>query len=140
LPLSLLMLDLDHFKAFNDLHGHPGGDALLAGFGLLLKSMARGEDIACRYGGEEFTLILPEATPEQAGRRAAEIVEAARAMRVEHLGSELPAVSVSIGVSAFEGAGDSAEMLMRRADRALYRAKRGGRDRFELETRAQVSA
>ncbi len=132
LPLGLLMLDLDHFKAFNDLHGHPGGDALLAGFGRLLKSATRGEDIACRYGGEEFTLILPEATAEQAARRAGEIVEAVRAMRVEHLGSELPAVTVSIGVAAFEGASDTAEMLMRRADRALYRAKRGGRDRFEV--------
>jgi diguanylate cyclase (GGDEF)-like protein len=139
LPLALLMLDLDHFKAFNDLHGHPGGDALLAGFGRLLASLVRGEDIACRYGGEEFTLILPEATPELAGRRAAEIVEAVRALRVEHLGSELPAVTVSIGVAAFEGAGDSAEALMRRADRALYRAKRAGRDRYEVEAGVPVA-
>ncbi|WP_372016476.1 diguanylate cyclase [Pseudoxanthomonas sp. 10H] len=132
LPLSLMMLDLDHFKAFNDLHGHPGGDALLAGFGQLVRASARGEDIACRYGGEEFTLILPETTLEQAGRRAAEIGAAVRAMRVEHLGSELPGVTVSIGIAAFEGTGDTAELLMRRADRALYQAKRRGRDRFEL--------
>lgn len=138
LPLSLLMLDLDHFKAFNDLHGHPGGDALLAGFGQLLKSNARGEDIACRYGGEEFTLILPEATLEQAAGRAAEIGEAVRAMRVEHLGSELPAVTVSIGVAGFHGADDNAQSLLQRADRALYRAKRSGRDRFEVEAETRA--
>src|SRR3546814_5782510 len=63
-PLSLLMLDIDHFKAFNDVHGHAGGDALLAQFGMLLAEPSHGEDIACRYGGEEFPLILPEAPAE----------------------------------------------------------------------------
>lgn len=134
LPLSLLMLDLDNFKVFNDLHGHPGGDALLAALGQLLRARARGEDIACRYGGEEFTLILPEATLEQATHRAGELLEAVRALRVEYLGSELPAVTASIGLSTYgPGGGDSGEALLQRADQALYRAKRLGRDRVEVE-------
>jgi len=132
LPLSLMMFDLDHFKAFNDLHGHPGGDALLAAFGQLLQAHARVEDIACRYGGEEFTLILPEASLEVARARAEQIRQAVQAMRVVHLGRELPPVTVSIGVAAHAGHGDSGEQLLRRADEALYRAKRSGRDRVEV--------
>ncbi len=68
MPLGLMMLDLDHFKRFNDLHGHAGGDALLSEFGRLLQALSRDEDIACRYGGEEFTLILPEATDHRRRR------------------------------------------------------------------------
>src|SRR3546814_4298420 len=75
------MLDIDHFKAFNDVHGHAGGDALLAQFGKLLAEHSRGEDIACRYGGEEFTLILPEAPAEAALQRAGAICSAVEAMR-----------------------------------------------------------
>src|SRR5690606_26655663 len=90
LPLSLLMLDIDHFKALNDVHGQAGGDALLAQFGKLLAEHSRGEDIACRYGGEEFTLILPEAPAEAALQRATAICKAVEAMRVQHMGRELP--------------------------------------------------
>ena len=128
-PLSLMMLDLDHFKAFNDLHGHAGGDALLAAFGQLLKAHARAEDIACRYGGEEFTLILPETGPEAALECAARLGEKVRQLHVHHLGKELPAVTVSIGISVYRRGADDAEHLLRRADEALYRAKREGRDR-----------
>src|SRR5690606_31677351 len=107
-PLSLLMLDIDHFKAFNDLHGHAGGDALLARFGKLLAEHSRGEDIACRYGGEEFTLILPEAPAEAALQRAEAIRAAVGGMRVRHMDRELPKVTVSIGVATFPADGDSA--------------------------------
>ncbi|MEO6228331.1 MAG: diguanylate cyclase, partial [Thermomonas sp.] len=100
-PLSLLMLDIDHFKKFNDTHGHPGGDALLAQFGQLLQAMTRGEDIACRYGGEEFTLILPEAGGDAAFQRAEAIRVAVEAMQVAHLGAALGKVTVSIGVATF---------------------------------------
>ncbi|WP_028919811.1 sensor domain-containing diguanylate cyclase [Pseudoxanthomonas suwonensis] len=140
LPLSLMMLDLDHFKLFNDLHGHPGGDALLAALGPLLRQRTRGEDIACRYGGEEFTLILPEANLEQAARRAGELAEAVRALRVEYLGTLLPAVTCSIGVATYHHGEDTAETLLQRADKALYRAKRGGRDRIETEATAAIRA
>src|SRR3546814_7045270 len=87
------MLDIDHFKAFNDVHGHAGGDALLAQFGKLLAEHSRGEDIACRYGGEEFTLILPEAPAGAALQRATAICSAVEAMRVQHMGRELPPVT-----------------------------------------------
>src|SRR3546814_8343532 len=81
------MLDIDHFKAFNDVHGHAGGDALLAQFGKLLAEHSRGEDIACRYGGEEFTLILPEAPAGAALQRATAICSAVE--RSEEHTSEL---------------------------------------------------
>src|SRR3546814_375259 len=121
LPLSLLMLDIDHFKAFNDVHGHAGGDALLAQFGKLLAEHSRGEDIACRYGGEEFTLILPEAPAEAALQRATAICGAVEAMRVQHMGRELPPVTASIGAATFPADGNNSEALMHAADEALYR-------------------
>lgn len=128
-PLSLMMLDIDHFKAFNDVHGHAGGDALLARFGKLLAEHSRGEDIACRYGDEEFTLILPEAPAEAAMQRAGAIRSAVEAMRVQHMGRELPQVTVSIGVATFPANGNTPEALMRAAEEALYRAKHEGRNR-----------
>ena len=128
--LSVMMLDLDHFKAFNDLNGHAGGDALLAEFGHLLREHARTEDIPCRYGGEEFTLILPEAGKEAALQCAARLGEKVRQLHVHYLGKELPAVTVSIGIAVYRrGGSDGAEHLLRRADEALYQAKREGRDR-----------
>ncbi len=133
-PLSLLMLDIDHFKAFNDLHGHPGGDALLAQFGKLLQAMTRGEDIACRFGGEEFTVILPEADLEAACQRAETIRIAVQAMQVPYLGKLLPQVTVSIGVAGFPAHGNAPAALMKVADEALYRAKRSGRNRVEAAT------
>ena len=129
LPVSVMMLDLDHFKAFNDLHGHAGGDALLAEFGQLLRTHARAEDTACRYGGEEFTLILPEAGREAALECAARLGEKVRHLHVHHLGKELPAVTVSVGIALYRRGADDPEHLLRRADEALYRAKREGRDR-----------
>ncbi len=132
LPLSLMMLDLDHFKAFNDLHGHAGGDALLSGFGQLLERLSRAEDIACRYGGEEFTLILPEADLTVAAARAEAIRSAVEVMRIRHLGQEMPAVTASIGVAALPEHGRDPVVLLRRADEALYRAKREGRNRVVI--------
>lgn len=134
LPLSLLMFDIDHFKSFNDVHGHAGGDAVLAQFGKLLQAMSRGEDIACRYGGEEFTLILPEADLDAARERAEAIRVAVEAMQVSHLGKPLPQVTVSIGVAGFPAHGQAPDVLMHAADEALYRAKRAGRNRVEVAT------
>ena len=131
LPLSLMMLDLDHFKAFNDVHGHAGGDALLAAFGQMLQEQTRGEDIACRYGGEEFTLILPETDIAGAMQRAQAIRAGVEGMHVQYLGRELPKVTLSIGVAGLPGDGNTSEALLRAADEALYRAKRNGRNRVE---------
>lgn len=127
--LALLMLDLDFFKAFNDRHGHDGGDALITAFGRLLLSMCREEDIACRFGGEEFTLILPEVDLETALRRAEEIRAAVEEMTVRHLQREIGKVTVSIGIAIAPLHATDGENLQRLADAALYRAKREGRNR-----------
>lgn len=139
LPLALMMLDLDHFKRFNDTHGHPGGDALLAGFGQLLLDLAREEDIACRYGGEEFTLILPEVALPAALERAEKIRAAVEAMHVQHMGQDLPAVTVSIGLALFPQDGTDPQALLRKADQALYRAKAQGRNRVVAGDLAQLA-
>ena len=129
LPLSVLMLDLDHFKRFNDSHGHDGGDALLSQAGRVLQALCRNEDIACRYGGEEFTLILPEMNAEAARQRAENVREAIERLQVQHLRQPLSPVTASIGVACFPVDGASGSDLLRKADAALYRAKHEGRNR-----------
>jgi diguanylate cyclase (GGDEF)-like protein len=128
-PLSVLMLDVDHFKRFNDEHGHGAGDALLTRIGEVLASVTRGEDIACRYGGEEFTIVMPEAGTEQAAARAEQIREAIGNARISYMRRELGPVSVSIGLNELRPGIESTETLMAGADRALYAAKAQGRNR-----------
>ena len=129
LPLAVMMLDVDHFKRFNDTHGHEGGDALLAQFAALLQAHCRVEDIACRFGGEEFTLIVPETAPGTAVARAEQIRAATEQLRVAHQKSQLSSVTVSIGIACFPQDGKRGEDLLRAADMALYRAKHEGRNR-----------
>lgn len=124
-----MMLDLDAFKAFNDRHGHPGGDALLSAFGRLLQSSCRPEDIACRFGGEEFTLILPEADVEVGLQRARSILSATAQLIVQHQGMPLGRVTTSIGLAVLPDHGTTATALLEAADAALYRAKQEGRNR-----------
>ncbi|MGB0134037.1 MAG: GGDEF domain-containing protein [Dokdonella sp.] len=131
-PLSVLMLDIDHFKRFNDNHGHDAGDALLVQFGIMLARVIRSEDIACRYGGEEFTVLLHETDRAQALERAEQIRLATRALLVEHRRQKLGPVSVSIGLATFSEHGRSPADLLHSADRALYAAKRGGRDQVQV--------
>ncbi|HET8940418.1 MAG TPA: diguanylate cyclase [Rudaea sp.] len=128
-PLTVMMLDLDHFKQFNDTHGHDGGDALLVQFAKILKRNTRSEDIACRYGGEEFTILLPEVDAVSARARAEQIRAATSEMVAQHRGKTLAHVSVSIGMAAFPENARVGADLMRSADSALYRAKRSGRNR-----------
>lgn len=128
-PLSVLMLDVDYFKQFNDTHGHSGGDALLTALGQLLSTRLRGEDIACRYGGEEFTVILPEAGNEDAQAHAEEIRLALSQLSVAFAGKTLPAATLSVGVATYPQDGVAGMTLLRKADAALYRAKRTGRNR-----------
>jgi diguanylate cyclase (GGDEF)-like protein len=132
LPLALMMLDLDNFKAFNDTHGHAGGDAVLAMFGKVLEAACRAEDIPCRFGGEEFSLVLPEATAEVAMAHAERIRSALATQVVRHMGHELGQVTVSIGIAAAPVGGRTVAELIHAADAALYRAKKNGRDRAEL--------
>jgi diguanylate cyclase (GGDEF)-like protein len=126
---ALLMLDLDHFKRYNDRHGHDAGDALLAHFGALLGQLCRGEDIPCRYGGEEFTVVLVDIDAQHARKRAEAIRSATSRLELRHRGQRLPAPSVSIGLAIYPDDGTTPEELKRTADQALYRAKREGRDR-----------
>jgi len=130
-PVSLVMLDVDHFKTFNDVSGHQAGDAILTRVGSLLQARTRREDIACRYGGEEFLLILPGAPLEAARRRADELRQSVREMTAEHRGRVLSRITVSAGVACFPQHGITADELLRAADTALYRAKELGRDRVE---------
>jgi len=132
-PLAVLMVDLDHFKRFNDTHGHDGGDALLTHAGRLLQAHCRAEDIACRFGGEEFTVILPEVDAERAGQRAEQIRSAIEALAVHHLRERLSSVTASIGVATFPDSSREAGELLRRADAALYDAKKRGRNRVVFE-------
>lgn len=135
-PLAVLMLDVDHFKRFNDTHGHDAGDALLTQFGELLTTCIRTEDVACRYGGEEFTIVLQEADAALALDRAEDICQAVRTLRVGYKNQDVGPVTVSIGIASYPQHGDSPEQLLRRADRALYAAKDAGRDRVCVADRA----
>jgi diguanylate cyclase (GGDEF)-like protein len=131
-PLSLILLDIDRFKHFNDTFGHEAGDIILTSLGALLRTASRAGDVACRYGGEEFVLILPAASLADAQRRAEEIRESIRALRVTHGGRPLEVVRCSMGIAAFPEHGGMGGALLRAADAALYRAKREGRDQVVL--------
>ncbi|HRO25976.1 MAG TPA: diguanylate cyclase [Luteimonas sp.] len=129
LPLSVLMLDVDHFKRFNDTHGHAAGDALLAHVGRTIAGSIRAEDMACRYGGEEFTVILPETDAATAHARAETIRRALESTAVVHLRQTLGPVTASIGLSTWPDDGTTPELLLQVADAWLYRAKAEGRNR-----------
>jgi diguanylate cyclase (GGDEF)-like protein len=128
-PLSVLMLDLDHFKRYNDNFGHSLGDKALAAVGEALTRSVRAEDVACRYGGEEFTLVLPECSLQQATLRAELIRNRLKEYRALSGGQTADAITVSIGIAAFDETTDRVDLLLTYADEALYEAKRAGRDR-----------
>jgi diguanylate cyclase (GGDEF)-like protein/PAS domain S-box-containing protein len=128
-PLSVILMDLDHFKRFNDTFGHEAGDLLLCEVGGLLKSSVRGGDILCRYGGEEFLLVMPEATLDAAQQRADLLRDKIKQLALVYQGQPLGRVTMSLGVAAYPLHGHAATDIVRAADRALYRAKADGRDR-----------
>ncbi|MHB0978975.1 MAG: sensor domain-containing diguanylate cyclase [Thermoleophilia bacterium] len=131
-PLGVIMLDLDHFKRFNDMFGHDAGDAVLRELGAFLASHTRGGDIACRYGGEEFILILPETSAEAVGQRAETLRAGVKQLAVHHRGRSLGSLSMSLGVAVFPEHGLTVDALLRQADQALYRAKAAGSDRVAV--------
>jgi diguanylate cyclase (GGDEF)-like protein/PAS domain S-box-containing protein len=128
-PLGVIMIDIDHFKHFNDTFGHAAGDALLRAMGALLQRHTRGEDIACRYGGEEFTLVLLEASAEDTRERATLLRQEAARLEVAYGSQALGSITISVGVAVFPEHGESVDALLKAADTALYRAKAAGRDR-----------
>ncbi|PAU79110.1 sensor domain-containing diguanylate cyclase [Halomonas salipaludis] len=128
-PLSLVMIDLDHFKQINDRYGHEAGDSVLATIALLLQEHFRGADVVCRLGGEEFVALLPGATTQQAESRAAELVARARDVNLQHGNVRLPSITLSCGVATYPCHAPHPGELLGLADKALYQAKHQGRDR-----------
>jgi diguanylate cyclase (GGDEF)-like protein/PAS domain S-box-containing protein len=127
LSLGISMLDVDHFKRFNDIWGHAAGDAVLRELGRLLLGHVRREDIPCRYGGDEFILVLPDASQAMTRERAGRLCEHARHLHIEFNSQRLPAVTLSFGVAVFPEDGNTSDAILRAADNALYRAKRQDR-------------
>ena len=127
--LGVLMVDLDHFKQVNDRHGHEAGDAVLREFGKVFSRQIRTGDTVCRFGGEEFLILLPDATLETAVKRAEQIRIAARETRVLVNDGVLEPITLSAGIAMFPEDGGNSERLLQAADLALYRAKKEGRDR-----------
>ncbi len=130
--LALAMLDLDHFKQVNDRFGHEAGDAVLRAVGQLLLSTLRRSDIACRFGGEEFVLVLPGTGVGDAQRRLEALRQQMAENHFSHAGVALGPLTISIGLACAPDDADSPEALIRAADQALYRAKNSGRNRLEL--------
>ncbi|WP_417407574.1 PleD family two-component system response regulator [Hoeflea sp.] len=129
-PLSLLITDIDHFKFINDTHGHEGGDDVLRDFARRVRGAVRGADLACRYGGEEFVVVMPDTTADIAAQVAERLREAVAAapFKISATGVAAP-VTTSVGIATLEADGEGADALLRRADKALYQAKNNGRNR-----------
>ncbi|HEU0187978.1 MAG TPA: diguanylate cyclase [Gallionellaceae bacterium] len=128
-PLALLMLDIDHFKRVNDIHGHVAGDMILAGLSSVISNQVRDVDSVCRYGGEEISVILPETGMETAAQMAERIRSAIEGQRFDIGQGQSIGITVSIGVAALPAQETSVEKLVAVADKALYEAKEGGRNR-----------
>ena len=126
--VSVIMLDVDHFKAFNDTNGHDAGDEVLRNVAHVLKRHTRSEDVACRYGGEEFLLVLPDCALDDAYSKAEAIREAIAQLHVLSRGVALPRVTASLGIACYPDGGERMEDLIAGADAALYRAKSTGRN------------
>jgi len=142
-PLAAVMVDIDHFKRINDALGHEAGDMVLKELSALFKRCIRGSDTACRYGGEEFVLVLPEASLDGARSKAEDVRSAVKSLGLSFHGKSLWPLSASIGVALFPQHASEAEALLSKADEALYRAKAAGRDRVvmsEMSAAASQSA
>jgi diguanylate cyclase (GGDEF)-like protein/PAS domain S-box-containing protein len=133
-PFSVVMLDIDHFKIFNDTYGHAAGDQVLKELGRLLRDTVRVSDIACRYGGEEFVVVLLNADLAAALPIVERICRDIRRKQCIYRDQTLPAITVSAGLAQYPMNGTSAEELLRAADEALYAAKNAGRDRIEISS------
>lgn len=129
--MGIIMLDIDHFKNFNDTYGHETGDAMLASMGSFLVLHIRDNDIACRYGGEEFIVLLPDASVEDTRKRAEEFRTGIKQVHISQT-THHSSIQVSLGVACYPQHGTTPDALLRSVDRALYRAKAEGRDRVAV--------
>jgi diguanylate cyclase (GGDEF)-like protein/PAS domain S-box-containing protein len=130
--LGILMIDLDHFKSFNDTYGHDAGDAVLREIGMSLTKGIRAEDFVCRFGGEEFVVILPTADLAASRMRAERLRSKVKELTILYQGKSMGMITISVGVAVLPDHGRSPKELMAAADAALYEAKRGGRDQVVL--------
>ena len=138
-PLCVAMMDIDHFKNVNDVYGHEAGDAVLRGLSDTVTAWSRHGDFACRYGGEEFVLVMPNIHPSAAVERAMDLHREIEGMNIEYGRFNL-SVTISMGIALYPEHGDTREELLRAADRALYQAKHAGRNRVSVyEPETQVS-
>lgn len=131
-PIGVILMDIDHFKRTNDAYGHEAGDTLLATIGGVFKKHLRREDVPCRYGGEEFLLILPDASLENSFKRAEELRNLIARLDVKHQGVSLGKITASFGVANCPEHGENMEDVIRSADAALYLAKAGGRNQVVI--------
>jgi diguanylate cyclase (GGDEF)-like protein len=127
--LSVMMIDIDDFKRFNDTLGHAAGDAVLRAMGEYLLMAARREDIVCRYGGEEFVLVMSQAPHNTVLSRAENLRKGVQLLGIEYEGRLVGPITVSVGIGIFPDHGDSVQAVLRAADAAMYEAKQLGRNR-----------
>ena len=125
-PIGIIMLDVDDFKRFNDTYGHSAGDTILRELGGLLLGHVRGEDIPCRFGGDEFIIVLPGAGVDVTRERAERLCEHAAHFQVEFEGQTLGSITLSLGIAVSPDNGSTSAEVLKAADSALYRAKREG--------------
>lgn len=131
-PLALLICDIDYFKDFNDLYGHDAGDMALRTLANIMLEHFRETDIPCRFGGEEFVVLMPGASTEDALNRARELLEKVAARTISYQGRNLDALTISIGIAKWQGDTDAPDSLLQSADKALYRAKQAGRNQVSV--------
>lgn len=131
-PMGIIMLDLDHFRRFNNTFGHEAGDLVLQELAKILQSHIRIDDIACRYGGEEFVLIMPGASLEITQKRAESLLSSVQDLQLQYKGNPLDTITLSLGVAVYPGHGQTGGAVLKAADKALYRAKRSGRKQVKV--------
>ncbi len=131
--MAVMLIDMDFFKAVNDTHGHDIGDAVLREFAQRLRRNIRGVDLACRFGGEEFVVLMPDTDFQQAQGVAERVRAAVSERSFEVGGGRNLAITISIGLALNEAATDTPDLILKRADIALYRAKREGRNRVVFD-------
>jgi len=136
--IAVLFLDLDHFKRFNDTFGHDAGDLVLQSLADLFRDFFRATDICCRYGGEEFAIILPESTSRDAAIRADALRSEVKNLRLQYKNQSLGQLTLSVGVAAFPEHGSTSEELLKLADQCLYESKARGRDVVTLPSTQQA--
>jgi len=138
--LAVVLLDVDHFKRFNDTYGHAAGDVVLKELAGVLGNSFRTADVVCRYGGEEFIVLLPDCNMSDAIRRAEAVRVSVSGLQLTHEGKGLGRLTISAGVSVFPAHGRDAKWLVEAADAALYRSKSAGRDRVTVADTPQEAA